>query len=175
MYRKPTHFILPALAIAILSLPACSTPNGDFPSLSKRPYESSEPISDSGSAVETITTILPSALASTTNRLLERNQIADAAFARARPAAESAARSGSDSGKGSENWVQAQMILSRLDAARADSVSALGEIDGLVAGERVKGADAGLVQLLADVQSRIAQSVANQEAVIKKLAATIGR
>jgi hypothetical protein len=175
MSCKRTSPILPLLALSILSLSACSTPNGDFPSLSKRPYESADPIMEPVAVLAAITTILPAPLSADTNHLLERNRIADAAFARARTAAESAARSGSGAAEGSESWVQAQMVLSRLDAARADSVTALGEIDGLIAVERSKGADAGLTGLLERVQAQIAESVANQEEIIRHLSATIGR
>jgi hypothetical protein len=154
---------------------ACSTPQGDFPSLSKRAYENAGPITEPDAAPAAVTNSLPASLSAQTNRLLERNRIADAAFARARGPAESAARSGSGAAKGSEGWVQAQMVLSRLDASRADSVTALGEIDGLIAIERMKGADSGLVGLLEAVQAEIANTVANQEAAIRRLSATIGQ
>jgi hypothetical protein len=175
MFCKRFRLKMPLLALMILPLSACATQEGDFPSLSKRPYESAEPIAAPDPTPAAITTSLPAALAEQTNRLLERNRIAHSAFVRARGAAESAARSGSGAPNGSENWVQAQMVLSRLDASRADSVSALGEIDRLVTGERNKGADPGLIGLLDQVQSEIASTVAEQEAVISRLYSTIGR
>jgi hypothetical protein len=175
MSCKRTSPIPPLLALSILSLSACSTPDGDFPSLSKRPYESAQPIAEPEAAPTVTTNVLPASLSANTNRLLERDQIANAAFVRARIAAESSARAGSGAAKGSESWVQAQMVLSRLDAARADSVTVLGEIDGLIALERIKGADAGLIGLLETTQARIAASVANQEAEIRRLSATIGQ
>jgi hypothetical protein len=172
--KRPSP-ILPLLALSILSLSACSTPDGDFPSLAKRPYESADPITEPEAAPTIATTVLPASLSANTKRLLERDQIANAAFERAHDAAESTARAGSGAAIGSESWVQAQMVLSRLDAARADSVTALGEIDRLVAIERTNGADAGLIGLLETAQARIAASVANQEAEIRRLSATIGR
>ena len=75
---------------------------------------------------------------------------------------------------GSESWVNAHMLLSRADAARSDSVAALGEIDRLIAGEREKGADAGLVSLLSVPQSQIAALVNAQTAEIERLSRLIG-
>ncbi len=163
------------MVLMIMPLAACSTPEGDFPSLSKRPYESADPVAEPNPVPVAVTTTMPAALSEQTNQLLVRNRNGDAAFAKARSAAESAARAGSGAAQGSESWVQGQMILSRLDAARSESVAALGEMDRMIAGERDKGADTGLIGLLDTVQAEIAASVANQEAVINRLSATIGR
>ena len=50
-----------------------------------------------------------------------------------------------------------------------------GEIDHLIAVERDKGADKGLLALLGAVQDEIADTVAGQKDVLAQLFATIGR
>ncbi len=159
-----------------MSLGACSTTNdGSFPSLSKRPFETSGPIEDQEAAPVAITTQLPDALTSQSNVLLARSRAAAAIFARSLPAAQSAARGAAGSATGSEGWVQAHMILSRLDASRADGVAALGEMDRLMATQQEQGADAGLLGLLRVIQSEIADSVSDQNTRIGDLHLIIGR
>ncbi len=163
------------LSAATLILAACATQKGDFPSLSKRPYETENPIEAPESAAPALTTSLPSALSIQTNAWLARSRAADAAFARALPAAQSSARAASGASMGSESWSQAHVQLSRLDATRADSVAALAELDRLIATQRESGSDAGLIALLDGVGQQLGEIVANHSREIARLAATIGR
>lgn len=158
-----------------LALTACSTPNGNFPSLSKRPYESADPLAIPEATPETQTTSMPDRLIGVTQSLLARNRTGQSQFAAALPASRSSAQSAAGATFGSEGWAQAHVMLSRLDASRADSVAALGEIDHLIAVERDKGADKGLLALLGAVQDEIADTVAGQKDVLAQLFATIGR
>jgi hypothetical protein len=160
--------------IATLGLAACSTPQGEFPSLSKRPYEKADPVEEPPVDSQPLSTRLPDSLAEQTNALLARSGASAAAFARALPAAQSAARGAAGSAKGSEPWVQAHVILSRLDASRSDGVAALAAIDQLVTGERETGADAGIMRLLVAIQSEIAGDVSAQNAQIGALHRLIG-
>ena len=73
---------------------------------------------------------------------------------------------------GSEAWVNAHMELSRLDKTRADSVAALGEMDGLIA-DQIQG-DSAYVALLVDAQQSIATEVAAQRSEIDRLSRQIG-
>jgi hypothetical protein len=66
------------------------------------------------------------------------------------------------------------MIVSRAEGARADGVAALSEIDQLIARERDKGADKGLIALLAGPQSQLAAIVDEDTAEIDRLARLIG-
>jgi hypothetical protein len=161
--------------LALLSLAACSTTQGDFPPLSKRPFEKSGPIEEPTVAAPAASSSLPAPLAAQANALLTRSETAAAAFARARPQALAAARAASGAGIGSEGWIEAHMLLSRLDATRSDGVAALSEIDRLIAAERLRGADDGIIALLATAQQEIAGTVIGQNEDIAQLHRTIGR
>lgn len=167
------HKINSAALLAFL-LTGCASVEGDFPSLSKRPYETDTPVEDPAANPPPVTTTLPADLRGKTDDLLARARKSHSAFEAALPPARSAAQSASGSASGSEAWVNAHMILSRADGARADAVAALGEIDRLIAGVRDQGADAGLVALLSEPQSRIAAMVNEETAEIDRLAKLIG-
>lgn len=159
---------------ALLIAGGCSLPKGDFPSLAKRPYETERPIEEPAAAPEAVTTQLPAEMAASLAALESRHSRADAEFrsqlGRARQLAQAAAGAAS----GTESWAVAQVELSRLDAARADSLAALSEVDTLIAAQRDAGADPGLLQLLGASQARIAGDVDSQRAEIERLAAIIG-
>jgi hypothetical protein len=155
-------------------LGACSMPAGDFPSLSKRPYENADPIAEPPNAPASLSTSLPDSLRNSLSALTARHDAAEAAFRAALPAARQAAQSAAGSATGSEGWVNAQMELSRLEKKRADSLAALAEIDRLVAAERDKGADDGLTALMAPYQDKVRRDVEAQTAVLIELTNLIG-
>lgn len=161
-------------ALLTLLLAGCAGVEGDFPSLSKRPYETDKAAEEPAANPQPVTTTLPADLRSKTDELLARARKANAAFEAALPAARAAAQSASGSASGSEAWVAAHMILSRAEGARADAVAALGEMDRLIAGERDKGAAPGLIALLSAPQTQIAALVNEETAEIDRLAAIIG-
>jgi hypothetical protein len=161
-------------AAASLSLAGCTTVKGDFPSLAKRPYEKANPIEDPVSAPETLTTSLSADLQRQIDSLLSRSSAAHSAFEASLPSVRSVVQSAGNLAAGSESWINAHMILSRTDSVRADGVAALGEIDRLIAREREKGADSGLVALLTAPQQKIADRVKDENAEIERLTQLIG-
>ena len=161
------------MTVALL-LGGCTSVSGDFPSLSKRPYETDKPVEDPAQAPLPVSTALTPALQAQTEALVARAQKAHAAYQNALPGASSAAQAAAGAATGSEAWVNAHMALSRADGVRADSVAALGEIDELITRERDKGADAGLIGLLSKPQSQIAELVNAQTTEIDRLARLIG-
>jgi hypothetical protein len=173
MTKTKSLYLASAAALAFL-LGGCASVEGDFPSLSKRAYETDTPVEDPAQTPAPITTSLSAALKAQTDALVARAQKAHAAYESALPAASATAGSAAGSAVGSEAWVNAQMMLSRADGARADSVAALAEMDELTARERNKGADAGLIALLAKPQSQIAALVKAQTEEIDRLARLIG-
>lgn len=168
-----TKPIFAATGIALL-LSGCASVEGDFPSLSKRPYETDTPAIEPVESAQPLTTTLPAELRAKTDALLARARKAHAAYEAAMPSARSFAQSASGSANGSEGWVNAHMQLSRADGTRADAVAALGEIDRLIAIERDKGADSGLVALLSQPQAQIAAMVNEETIEIDRLARLIG-
>ncbi|HMT41088.1 MAG TPA: hypothetical protein PKC48_00320 [Sphingorhabdus sp.] len=160
--------------IAVLLLAGCSLPEGEFPSLAKRSYETSEPVGEPSAEPEQLTTSIPADVDASVNLLLARHQKAESAFRSALGGVRKAAQSAAGSAIGSESWASAEVELSRLDVARGDSVAALAEMDKLIADQRERGADSGLLGLLAEPQSRLAADVAAQTAEIEALARLIG-
>jgi hypothetical protein len=167
------HKIKSAVLLAFL-LTGCTSVEGDFPSLSKRPYETDDPLAEPVVAAAPVTTELPADLRAQTDALVARARKAHAAFEAALPAARSAAQSASGAVSGSEAWVNGHMVISRADGARADAVEALSELDRLVQSERDKGADSGLIALLAVPQGQIGEIVNAETAEIDRLSNMIG-
>ncbi len=166
--------LLALLAGFSLSLGACSLPEGEFPSLAKRPYETADPVAEPASEPQVLSTSLPDSLRAQLDGLVGKHAAAAAAFQTALPAARQAAQSAAGAAAGSESWVQAQMEVSRLEEKRSDSLSALAEIDRLVAVERDKGADEGLVALMTPYQEKVRRAVDAQTALIVELTNLIG-
>ena len=172
MHRINQTF-LPLAAIAALTLGGCVSASGDFPSLAKRPYEKANPVEEVAVA-ETLTTTLSADLQRQVDALLSRSNMAHAAFENALPLVRATIQSAGNPVTGSESWANAHTALSRTDSLRADGVAALGEMDRLVAREREKGVDSGLVALLTAQQQQIAERVMAENAEVERLAQQIG-
>jgi hypothetical protein len=165
---------LASVAALVLLLGGCSSVEGDFPSLSKRAYETGNPMEQSLPAAAPQTSVLPASLQAQADAFVSRARKAHGAFEVALTSARSAAQSANGTASGSEGWVNAHILLSRADGARADAVAALSEIDKLISKERDNGADAGLIGLLAKPQGQIAELVNAETAEINRLARMIG-
>ncbi len=163
-----------AVPVVIALLGGCAMEDANFPSLAKRPYESSDPIAEPPSEPEILSTSLPDALRAQANAIVARSDAADAAFQGALPATRQAARAAAGAATGSERWVAAQQEVSRLEKRRAGSLTALAELDKLVAAERDKGADSGLVALLTPFQEKVRRDVEAQTAAVVELTNLIG-
>lgn len=152
-----------------LLLGGCSLPEGKFPSLAKRPYETDAPITEPPMEPEILSTSLPDSLRTQLDALLAKHTAAETAFRNALPAARKAAQSGAGAAIGSESWVIAQMEVSRIEQKRTESLTALAEADRLVSAARDKGADAGLIALMTPYQENIRRAVEAQTAIIVEL------
>lgn len=164
------------LAVVLSLLGACSTPEGDFPSLAKRPYESDDPIAEPVDTGAQIATSLPAALASQVAALEARHRTAQAAYEKMLPAVQGVVSRSAGAAVGSEGWADANVQLSRLDYARADSVKVVGEMDELVTQQRNSDSLSGDPQtapLLEARQQAIASDVEKQDAEINRLSAML--
>lgn len=159
----------PLLLLLILS--ACGAPDVRFPSLERRNYETNAPIAPPAESVPA-PSVLSAELDAKAAALLARHRAAHGDYLRGLPAVQSTALRAAGSSPGTEAWVNAHVVLSRLDKTRSDSVGALRDFDGLIsdAGER----DAGIAALLTDAQMPVAQDVAAQNAEIARLSRLIG-
>ncbi len=157
--------------LLLLILAACGTKEGGFPSLERRSSEADAPIQ---AAIEPAAapSILSGELAAKADALQARHKAAHGAYLGALAAAQTIASKAAGSSPGSESWVNAHLMLSRLDKTRADSVAALRDFDGLIfeAGAR----DAGIAALLTEAQRPVIEDVADQNAEIARLSKMIG-
>ncbi len=157
--------------LVVLLLSACSTTEGQFPSLERRPYESNAPIS-APEAAPAAPTELPAQLQAKVDALTRRHAAAQADYQRKLPAVQALASRASGSAPGTESWVNAHLELSRLDDSRADSVAVVREFDSLIADQGKM--DSSLVPLLSNAQQPVVDMIAGQNAEINRLSRLIG-
>lgn len=173
-YMKHALILAPIFATC---LSACSAPDGEFPSLNKRPFETQKPVEDIDKQPLLISETLPKSISAKLASLQSRHEAAANAYAKLLPAARQSAQTAAGLKAGSENWVSAHVKLSRLDKARADSVSALAEIDKMITTQLETNSDAqtpSFVHLLIPTQTAMANAVAAQNIEIRKLSLLIG-
>jgi hypothetical protein len=157
--------------LLLLILAACGTKGAGFPSLERRSYEADAPIfapTESAAALS----VLPGEFAAKSDALQARHRTAHGAYQGALAAAQAIASQAAGSSPGSEAWVNAHLMLSRLDKTRADSVAAVRDFDGLIADAGAR--DAGIAVLLTEVQRPVIEDVARQNAEIARLSNVIG-
>jgi len=157
--------------LLLLILAACGTRGGGFPSLEPRSYEADAPITaprDSAAAAF----VLSGEFAAKIEALQARHRSAHSAYLRGLPAVQSTASQAAGTVPGSEAWVNAHLMLSRLDKMRSDSVAALRDFDGLIAEAGVRDAD--IAVLVSEAQRPVAEDVAEQNAEIARLSKVIG-
>jgi hypothetical protein len=122
----PSRALFGAALLAAAATAGCA-PEGEFPSLAVRPIESQDPLEE---PVRTPPMIASEpAIRTRAAALLARAQAGDRDFAAALGPARTAARGAGAAG--SESWVVAQQALSRAEAARVATTTALGELDTL--------------------------------------------
>jgi hypothetical protein len=155
----------------LLLLAACSGPDGQFPSLERRSYETDNPI-DAPAAAPAAPVALPVELTAKVDALMARHRTAQAAFAKGLGAVQSVASKAAGSSPGNESWVNAHLQLSRLDKARADSVAVVRAFDSLIT-EQGEG-DSVYVPLLTEAQKPVADDVAAQDNEINRISRLIG-
>jgi hypothetical protein len=118
---------LPLILTSVLALGACSSPGGPYPSLAPRPAEAIDPRAPVERPINN-RPVTP-ALANRLAELVAEARRGDAAFA---PVAAEAERLAAAAGPPqSDGWTGAQQALSAAIAARAPTVTALGDIDAV--------------------------------------------
>lgn len=117
--------LLPSIA---LFLTGCAGTLTGYPSLAKRSIENA-PMGEAAAVPAPVEA--DPALQAQVDRLSAQAQGGSAAFDKAWPAADHAARAASGAAISSEAWVVAQQAISSLESARNDSVSALASLDVL--------------------------------------------
>ena len=163
---KPMLRLMPLILLA-----SCGSIDGQFPSLERRAYENNDaitaPITPPAAPVS-----MSVELRAQVDALLARHKIAHAAYLERLDAVRSVAARAAGSTPGSEAWVNAHVILSRLDKIRDDSVAVVRAFDGLIAD--ANAGDSGLSALLTDAQKPVVDDVAVQNDEIRRLSRLIG-
>ena len=158
---KPILRLTPLILLA-----SCGSIDGQFPSLERRAYENNDPIT-APITPPTAPVSMPVALRAQVDALLSQHKNAHAAYLERLDAVRAAG-----SAPVSEGCVNANVILSRLDKMRDDSVAAVRAFDGLIAD--ANAGDSGLVALLTDAQKPVLDDVAAQNDEIGRLSRLIG-
>ena len=150
----------------LLAASGCA-PAGPFPSLAMRPEERlvtvGEPRRPRVDPAERCRRC-----AAGPTRCSAQGRAGTRAFDEAEPAAERAARSAGASG--SESWVSAQQQLSRLEAARAETTTALAELDRLAATRADQATNSADYALIEQAIAELEQVAAGQQARLDRLA-----
>jgi hypothetical protein len=172
--------MLRVIAIATLlslSLSACTSPSGEFPTLMRRPYETQAPITAGLTVAEAAPIALPAETQAKVDAFSARHRLAASAYGNMLPAVAAAARSAAGSTFGGEAWVNAHLQVSRLDKARSDSKAALAELDQLITAQmdmEAGGTSPMLSPLMSAVQNDLAAATSAQDAEIERLSQLIG-
>ncbi|GGC24796.1 hypothetical protein GCM10011371_10510 [Novosphingobium marinum] len=133
---------LPATIAGALLLSACASTAGEYPSLARRDIErvsgTAMPVEP---AVPQVPPLPPSAATEARlAELLAQAREANQRFLAVRPQAQNAVAGAG--GVASESWIDANVALSRLEAARSRAMVALAELDQLYAAERLENFNA---------------------------------
>lgn len=166
-----------------LLLPGCVQGSKSFPSLLPRPYEVDAADLGKSAAPEPAPSSEQQAPLSyekrgSLNAAVQKFESSNAAFRAALPEVRRVVSAAAGSGRSSEPWIYAQVMLSRLEIARAPSVEALATIDQLLIeqlAEESQGSAGGSgVAAIREARAPIALAVEEQSEIIADLAGRIG-
>ncbi len=140
--------IRPALLLcAVLLTGACSTTEGEFPSLARRPAERVNGAIEPAPAPLPIPVIdaLSPGLEARISELKARARTGHAKFLSRESRARQLVVAARGAAVGSEGWSVATVAVAELEAARSEVMIALADLDSLYAAERIAGSDGVLI------------------------------
>lgn len=170
---KLALFLVPVLG---LSLSACAMQSGDFPSLSKRPYEDGPAIDNAVTPPSAQMDALPAALKNAVDAAVRQSNTAHKAFLEDLPKVKQSVSAARGAAPSSESWVVAQISLSSLEMDRSPSISALADIDSLYTkrlDQEFSGEEKGAAVLIAKSREKIEVQVSDQQREIDDLKSRI--
>ncbi len=156
------------LAAAAFAASGCA-PEGTFPSLAMRPEERLVTVGEPRRP--RVDPASDAALRGRARGLLAQGQAGGRAFDEAEPAAERSARNAG--AMGSETWVSAQQQLSRLEAARAETTTALAELDRLSASRADLATNSADYVFIEEAKAELERLAAAQQARLDRLRSRI--
>jgi hypothetical protein len=160
MRRNGTSLL--ALVPLLLALPACGAVRDSYPSLAMRPFE----LAGAPAPVQPAAPISPATPPARRAELRTAAATAEAAFARAEPAAARLARAAAGQPFESQARASALVALADLDSKRAATAGTLATLDSLAAeAATALSPDPGVVA----AQNEVAATLARQDAAISRL------
>ena len=127
MLSRPLLLSLPFVLLA-----GCASDSNQYPSLARRPVERLTASFDTPPApVEVVRPAPPAAVTGKLGSFISAAQAADAKFSSREPRARSAVSAGAGAKIGSESWATATVAVAELEAARAEAMVALSDLDRL--------------------------------------------
>jgi len=168
-YDRAMRRTAPALLLSLtaLSLAACSTNEGAYPSLARRPAErltGSAPVV--APAPDVTPAPIPPELTARLDVLVAQARSADALFRQHAPRTRALIAAADGAAVASENWSVATIALADLESQRSQAMIALADLDALYAAEAIKLADASAIKAARDTVIGI---VAEEDTVLGEL------
>jgi hypothetical protein len=164
---RPTLLLAQMLALPLLAS-ACSTTEGEFPSLARRPAERVNEATEPASALpipplpESVAPDLVARLV----RIESQARAGHAKFLAREPRARSTVGAARGAAIASENWSVATVAIAELEAARSEVMIAMADLDSLYAAERVAGSDGVSISA---VRERVESLVRQEDRVLAEL------
>ena len=154
-------------AVLLLLVAATSgcAPEGTFPSLAMRPEERLVTVGEPRRP--RVDPASDPALRGRASALLAQGRAGTRAFEASEPAAERATRN--VGATGSESWIDAQQQLSRLEAARADTDTALAELDRLATARADEATNSADYALIEEAKAELQRIATEQQARLDRL------
>lgn len=161
------------LACASLALGACATDEGSYPSLAKRPAER---ITATWPPAPPPPPPPPASLdpanAERLDVLVAQARGADARFHAKEDRARQLVAGAAGAALGSESWSVATMAVSELEAARAEAMLAMAELDSIYATARTQGREVSQVEA---ARKQVTAIIAGEDRVLDSLKDTLDR
>ena len=134
---------VPILALAALSLGACASDAGQYPSLARRPAERVSGTLPVEGPVAQPTAATDTATLGTLDSLLAKARAGHARFQGKEARTRSLVNAASGAALASESWSVATIALSDLESSRSDVMLAMADLDALYARAMVDGQPVG--------------------------------
>ncbi|MGP1352454.1 MAG: hypothetical protein ACTS1Z_03960 [Parasphingopyxis sp.] len=155
MIRRAAICAMPLLLIA------CAGPEGEPPSLATRPIEGI--LDEPTRAIAPVPSATDATLAAEIERLVSQARAGDSDFDAAYPSARQAVDMAAGRPAESEAWIEAQLAVSALDSARAETTIALSALDTILAEQMMRGEPVEIDRLV-EARDRVATLYAAQNA-----------
>lgn len=168
---RPIASLLPACAVLVLG--ACTTSDGPYPSLAKRPGEritASWPPAPPSSGVPPPP--LDPAIVGRLDLLVAQVRGSDARFHAKEGRTRALVAAAGRAPMGSEAWSVATVAVSELEAARAEAMVAMSELDSLYVDARTQGRD---VAQIAAARDQALAIIGQQDRVLESLKGKLDR